>query len=772
TDEERDYMYRSFAEDPRARVNVGIRRRLAPLLGNDRALIEMMNGLLFSLPGTPIVYYGDEIGMGDNIYLGDRDAVRTPMQWNADRNAGFSRANPQQLYLPIVIDPLYHAAAVNVESSEANPTSLLWWMRRMVHLRQHYKAFSRGSLEHLRPDNRKVLAFLRRYEDELLLIVVNLSRFVQCAELDLSELCGAVPVELFGNTRFPAVGDLPYFVTLGPHGFYWFSLELHPEARRGPDASLRVRRRWDEVLSAPRQLEAVLPAYLAERRWFVSKTRHITGVSVLDAVPVGDRNSPLAQLAIVRVELDHGSAEHYLLPLAHATGERAQSLVRWQPDAVIAELHVGDEDGVLFDAVRDPETSRAVLDMIGHRRSVPSRDGRAWGAPSASYRSLRRSLPDDAQVTPMSAEQSNSSVTLSDRMIMKYIRRLEEGTNPGVELGRFLSERERFTHSPRAGGSLEYRSNLRAAKPITLASVEELVPNEADGWVYVVDALHRDIEGAMAHGTEPLPDVSPPGIVSLGSEVVPPDELYSHVEWADLLGRRTGELHVALASDHADPTMAPEPMTPVDRLSLYHGAGSLLRRTFRHLRELPSSPPLADVLARERDISERLRAMARVPAAAQRIRVHGDYHLGQVLWTGKDIVIIDFEGEPTRSLGQRRLKRPTLMDIAGMVRSFHYASRVVAMRVERDLVGPQAHRELEPWLFLWYRWVAAAFVRAYLAVPGIERLVPSDREELATMLDFFLLEKAVYELGYEANARPDWVEIPACGILDVLDNTA
>jgi maltose alpha-D-glucosyltransferase / alpha-amylase len=785
TDEERDYMYRTYAQDPRARVNVGIRRRLSPLLGNDRNLIEMMNGLLFSLPGTPIVYYGDEIGMGDNIYLGDRDAVRTPMQWNADRNAGFSRSNPQQLYLPIVIDPVYSAAAVNVEAAEANPNSLLWSMRRMIHQRQRYKAFSRGTLEHLRPDNRKVLAFLRRYGDELLLVVVNLSRFVQCAELDLSELCGAVPVELFGNMRFPPVGDLPYFLTLGPHGFYWFSLEFDPDQRRRPPGRLSARYRWDEVLADARRLEAVLPEYVAGRRWFVSKTRTITGVSVLDTLPIGERADPVAQLAIVRVELDQGPAEQYLLPLSYAGGEKAAGWRRWHPEAVVCDLSVGDEDGVLLDAVWEPELSRAVLAMIGHRRSVPSANGRAWGAPSPTYRSLRREIPVDVQPVPLSAEQSNSSVTIADRAVLKYIRRLEEGTNPGVELPRFLSERASFPHSPRSGGSLEYRADQRASRPTTLASLEEMVQNEGDGWSYVVDALGRDLEeavahgavahgavahGAVAHGLEGSATTEVPGLVALGGDDVAPDRYYSHVEWAALLGTRTGELHVALSSDANDPSMAPEPLTPVDRLSLYHGARSLVRTTFRQLRASSTSPAVADVLRREREINERLRMIASVPAGAPRIRVHGDYHLGQVLWTGKDIVIIDFEGEPARSLGQRRLKRPAPMDLAGMVRSFHYASRAVAMRADRDLVGPQGHRELEPWLFEWYRWVSAGFVRAYLDVPGIERLLPANRDQLAALLDFFLLEKAVSELGYEANARPEWVDIPARGILDVLDS--
>ena len=772
TDEERDYMYRAYAQDPRARVNVGIRRRLAPLLGNDRALIEMMNGLLFSLPGTPIVYYGDEVGMGDNIYLGDRDAVRTPMQWNADRNAGFSRANPQQLYLPIVIDPGYHAEAVNVEAAEANSNSLLWWMRRIIHLRQRYKAFSRGTLEHLRTDNRKVLAFLRRYEDELLLVVVNLSRFVQSVELDLSELCGAVPVELFGNTRFPPVGDLPYFLTLGSHGFYWFSLELDPEARRGPDARLRVRGRWEEIFSSPEPLEAILARHIAGRRWFVSKARTITSVSLLDTLPLGDRGDPVAQLAIVRVELDQGSPELYQLPLAFAGGDRAQAFRRWHPESIVADLRVGDEEGILYDAVWEPEMSRAVFSMIGRRRSLQTGEGRAWGAPSPHYRALRRAIPADVQPSPLSAEQSNSSVLLADRAILKFVRRVEEGINPGVELGRFLTERARFPHAPRSGGSLEYRSNQRASRPMTLATVEELVPNEGDGWSYVVDALTHGVEEAIAHGSETANRPQVPGLFSLGPDDCPPDHLYSYVEWASLLGQRTGELHVALASDKQDPAFAPEPMTPVERLSLYHGARALTRQVFRQVRESSPSSAVNAVLRHERDILERLRVITTVRAEAQRIRVHGDYHLGQVLWTGKDIVIIDFEGEPARSLGQRRLKRPAAMDLAGMIRSFHYASRTVAMRADRDLVGPQGHRELEPWLFQWYRWVSAGFLRAYLAVPGTLDLLPKDDKQLASLLDFFLLEKAVSELGYEANARPDWVDIPARGILDVLDTAS
>ena len=229
TDEERDYMYAEYAKDAMMRRNVGIRRRLAPLLENSRRKIELMNSLLLSLPGAPVIYYGDEIGMGDNVYLGDRNGVRTPMQWSGDRNAGFSRADPARLYDPVITDPVYGFQAVNVEAQERLPTSLLEWMRRMIRVRKRFKAFGRGTLEFLNADNRRVLAYIRAYEDEVLLCVVNLSRFVQPAELDLSAYDGWQPIEMIGETPFPLIGTLPYFVTLGPHSFYWFRL-LQPEA--------------------------------------------------------------------------------------------------------------------------------------------------------------------------------------------------------------------------------------------------------------------------------------------------------------------------------------------------------------------------------------------------------------------------------------------------------------------------------------------------------------------------------------------------------------
>ncbi|MDQ1360876.1 MAG: maltose alpha-D-glucosyltransferase / alpha-amylase, partial [Acidimicrobiaceae bacterium] len=313
TDEERDYMYRVYAQDSQARVNVGIRRRLAPLLGNDRTMIEMMNGLLFSLPGTPILYYGDEIGMGDNIYLGDRNAVRTPMQWDSDRNAGFSRANPQQLYLPVIIDPEYHFEALNVEANHNNPNSLFWWTKRMIALRKRSGVMGRGDVEFLFPDNPKVLAFVRRLGDERVLVVANLSRHAQYVELGLGDYEGMVPTEVLGGTRFPPVGRLPYLLTLGPYGFVWLSLEHDSSdatATSGLPVALPVTGPWESVFSGRDRagLERVLRTWLRSRRWYAGKERHISSVRITATIPLPERTT----MTFLTVSYAEGEPDTYV----------------------------------------------------------------------------------------------------------------------------------------------------------------------------------------------------------------------------------------------------------------------------------------------------------------------------------------------------------------------------------------------------------------------------------------------------------------------------
>ncbi len=788
TDEERDYMYRVYAHDLKARINLGIRRRLAPLLGNDRRRIELMNALLFSLPGTPIVYYGDEIGMGDNFFLGDRNGVRTPMQWSPDRNAGFSQANPQRLYLPVIIDPEYNYETINVEGQRNNQHSLLWWMKRLIALRKRHKGFGRGTIEFLSPSNRKVLAFIRHYEDEHLLVVANLSRFVQYVELDLAAYKGMVAVELFGRTDFPPIGDLPYLLTMGPHSFYWFSLEA-PEGRGGvavasadqqPLPSLTVRGSWDAVLrgEARAALERCLPAYLPARRWFGGKALTIKGARFTEQVTVPTGNGP-AYLTFVHVDYADAGPETYILPLGFATGAQAQHLREVAPQAMIAELQVrgkdGDVEGVLFDAVEDGDVTLTLLDYIGRRRSMKGTAGEVVATPTRSYRELRGAADKVLQPSILKAEQSNTSINYGHQLLLKLYRRLQEGLNPDLEIGRFLTERTSFRHISPVAGSLEYRRSK--GEPITLGILQAFVPNEGDAWAYTLDEVQRFFDHALTLPPEiPLPEGTLLQLTHTEPSPLARELLGAHLETARLLGQRTAELHLALASELEDPDFAPEPLSALYQRSLYQSMRNLNGKVFRlardrlkHLSE-STAEPVRRAIALEDRILALFKKILDRKISATRIRCHGDYHLGQVLYTGKDFVIIDFEGEPARSLAERRRKRSPLQDVAGMVRSFHYAAHtVLAHHVAGRLTHEQSLPLVEPWAQFWYRWASSAFLKSYLRHAGDASFVPAVDEEREALLNAFLLEKSVYELGYELNNRPDWVHIPIRGIEDLLE---
>ena len=380
TDEERDYMYRNYARDRRARLNLGIRRRLAPLLGNDRRQIELVNALLLSLPGTPFLYYGDEIGMGDNIYLGDRNGVRTPMQWSSDRNAGFSDANPQRLYLPVIIDPEYHYETINVEAQARNSNSLLWWNRNMLALRRRHPVFGRGTIEFLQPDNERVLAYLRRSPEETVLVVANLSRHSQYAELDLSEFSGARPLELFGQVDFPEIADRPYLLTLGPHGYLWFRLSSAPPAAEALAlagvARIALPGSSETAFHDPlrHDLESALTRFLPTRPWFGNPGRALRGVIIQDVIPLL-RTLPDTYLTLLEADYLQGEPDYFFVPLSFAFGAHADDIRRRQPNLVVAEVAEEDVQGIAFDAAGWPPFVSTFVGMIRRRRSQSGEEG-------------------------------------------------------------------------------------------------------------------------------------------------------------------------------------------------------------------------------------------------------------------------------------------------------------------------------------------------------------------------------------------------------------
>jgi maltose alpha-D-glucosyltransferase / alpha-amylase len=769
TDEERDYMYRVYAEDPQARVNLGIRRRLAPLLGNDRRRIELMNALLFSLPGTPVIYYGDEIGMGDNIYLGDRNGVRTPMQWNQDRNAGFSAANPQRLYLPLVADPENHPAAVNVEAQQNNPTSLLWWMRRLIGAARRSPSLSRGDIEFLYPDNRKVVAFLRTFEEDRTLVVANLSRSAQFVELDLSRFDGQVPVELFGPTHFPRIGQLPYFITLGPYGYYWFQLqpdEREEEVAASPVPTLRAVSSWEEVLDDPAAsgLERALPRYLVGQRWFGAKGRRIATASIADVVSIPDaaKDRRPGVIALVDVTFTDGEPVTYAVPLAGRPDGEDMSA-----EYVVARVDTPDGVWHVVDGFRDAALAAALVELVERRRVSRGRRRRLSGARAEGFARLR----GDDVLEPQFGwgEQTNTSVTFGDRLVMKLFRKLEDGVNPELEIGKFLTDRTTFRHHAPTAGSIDLANGGSSS---TVAILQGFVQNEGDAWQYALDAVRESFERALAlPADQPVPTVEHTLMDLVGElpSLLTYDLIGPFLGSAWLLGRRTAQLHLALGSREDDPEFAPEPVTRMYQRSLYQSMRSQAAATLRRLARTETGPEVEEVLARQDELMARFAVVTGDRISGERIRTHGDFHLGNVLWTGRDFIIIDFEGEPARPISERRIKRSPLRDVAGMLRSFDYAAREAMRSPWVEDLSEESRASLGDWARTWTRWVSATFLGHYFEVAGDSPMLPQSEDELRRMLHAQLLEKAVYEIGYELDHRPDWLNVPVRGVLDLLD---
>ena len=770
TDEDRDTMYRGYAVDRMARINLGIRRRLAPLLGVRRK-IELMTALLLSLPGTPVLYYGDEIGMGDNIYLGDRDGVRTPMQWSSDRNGGFSKANPQKLFLPTIIDPEYHYEAINVEAQQGNSASLLWWMKRTLAKRKESRIFGRGSIEFVTNDNPRVLAFVREYEGESVLVVANLSRFVQCVRLNLEARRGMVPSELFGRTQFPEISDAPYFMSLGAYDFYWFALEKPVAEHPAERPALVAKGAWTNVLEAKRPLTRALVQYAKAKRWYRGKARTPKTTQITDVIRFGAQPFVIVLLAI---EYDRGKPETYVMPVAFAEDADPVEAAR-TPSMVIASVALevegrGTVTGLLYDALANDAFDVAMLVTIQGGLKGRGTRGDVTGEAMAALRNMPPETPLVPHMT--STDQTNSSVVYGEHLMLKLFRVMEEGPSAELEIGRQLATIPEYRGTARLAGVLEYHDQ---GTDSTLGTLFEFVPNHGDAWQLTQDALDRYFDRLVSDDHRPeSPPIESLPLTAQATRIVPDravDWLGPVLDRIRLLGIRTAELHLVLAASES-PLFAPEPYDIMHQQSVYGSATAHVARTFdllrSQLRKLPAEiVPLAETaLARESQLDRVLAAITRHRIDVSRIRAHGDYHLGQVLWTGNDFVIIDFEGEPGRPLSQRRFKRTPLRDVAGMVRSLHYAS---AAALRNGKHRPEDVAMLQPWARAWSEWMSAAFVAGYLGKAAGTRLVPKKETDLSLVLEFFLLEKCVYEIGYELDNRPDWVEIPLRDLLSLLE---
>ena len=768
TSKERDYMYAMYASDARARINLGIRRRLAPLLENDQERIKLMNSLLLSMPGTPVLYYGDEIGMGDNIFLGDRDGVRTPMQWTSDRNGGFSRADPQRLYLPPIQDPVYGYEAVNVEAQSRELSSMLSWMRRLLAVRGGSHAFGRGQFTMLHPGNRKVLAYVREYADDVILCVANLSRVAQPVELELATWKGRVPVEMLGRNSFPPLGDAPYMLTLPGYGFFWFKLSAdasppswHTERLPAEDLTVLVLFDgwnsffpsrvvpWRIALADKTRLQLerdLLPGFLLRQRWYAAKTLSLEHVSIAEHAMLqsGEREW---LLAVTEAKGPVGS-DRYFVPLAMAFDDDDEERTRAIAALAVCKVRQQAHMGLLADAMADEPFCRALVEAIGDKRVLQAEGGTVRCMPCTAFASLVGDLLSGTAALRRQTQSSNSVSLLGDRVFLKAYRRLQSGISPELEMGRYLTDVVTFKHCVPVAGSVEFHANDGLVW--TLAVLQGQIANQGDAWHFMVDQLKRQLEA--------------PSVAAIHEDVVEPP--VAHLE---VLAQRVAELHLALARRTGNPAFEPEPVQAEDIQRWIMAVRDECTRTLALLVERRAAlpVPVAEFAARVIQAQSALLAIIDRTQDAMPVglktRLHGDLHLGQVLVCLDDFFIIDFEGEPQRSFEERRAKHSALRDVAGMLRSFDYARHTALFQVAQR---PDELEHLAPLARRWERRTREIFISTYGKVmqagglyagpPGFDAALP--------LIDLFELEKALYELRYEMDNRPDWIVLPLSGI--------
>jgi maltose alpha-D-glucosyltransferase/alpha-amylase len=769
TDEERDYMYKVYVKDPKARINLGIRHRLAPLMDNNRNKIELMNVLLFSLSGTPVIYYGDEIGMGDNYYLGDRDGVRTPMQWNGDRNAGFSTANPQQLYLPLILDPEYYYESVNVANQKKNPSSLLWFMINIIRMRKNYKAFGRGDMKFVNVENPKILAFTRTYQEETILVITNLSRYAQAAHLDLQNFRNHVPVEVFSRNNFPVIREnQPYLITLAPYGYYWFRLE--PSSRgvfEKKTYELRVRH-WEQLdeQNIEELLRDVLPEYLNGAKWFEGKRRKIRSISVVRQHQL-TLEETAATLLFISVLFETGVTDLYQLPLKFVEEKHGSGILENSPQAIICSVSSGEKRGLLCDAHFTSEYQYALLYHFARNKNITGTDFeiRFSGTKEVSHYYFDH---HDIRSRILPVDDPNTSIGYDNYLFLKMYRHVDRTINPDEEITRFLTETVNFPQVPDYFGSIEYYSGKDR---IVLGMMQEQVEYHGNGRTYMLERLRNYHERISAREAHPVLDLKGSLVNPTAFEELS-DELKEFIgatvaEGMRLLGTRTGEMHKALSSATHSKDFAPEEFSLHYQRSLYAGMQTLVRTALTNksaqIEQLPHRyrSEAESVMLGKEDVLSRLKNIYQRKLDINKIRIHGNYDLKQILFTGKDLAILDFHGDPTRSYSERRLKRSPLVDVAAMLRSIYYVA-YEGLILNKD--NTEDEQKLLPFVNAWIHYVSGFFLHSYFEVVKGTSLLPANAAETDLLITYYLYEKWLYSLNYELIYRPEWAIVPVRAI--------
>jgi maltose alpha-D-glucosyltransferase / alpha-amylase len=745
TDVERDYLWSTYANDPRARINVGIRRRLAPLMDNDRRKIELMDSLLLSFPGTPIIYYGDEIGMGDNIYLGDRNGVRTPMQWTPDRNGGFSRTDPARLYAPMIMDPVYGYEAVNVEAQSRSLSSLLSSTKRLISVRKSTLAFGRGSMTFIRPANRAVLAYVRQLGEEVILCVANLSRSAQATELDLSAFRDRVPLEMLGRTLFPAIGELPYMITLAPYGFYWFRLQERDKSEPAAPSVVPefetlvvpVGATWVSLARTRSVFECdVLPGHLARSRWYPVHTGSLIHPTLTSAVPFCDIGDNRPWLAFFEVAEDE-TKTRYVLPMQIEWVRFDRE--RYNPNA-LAAVRQGAREGTLLDVAADPIFIALLFRNLDQRLTIEENGLSLEFTPTSKFTGKPVRQPE--RISQVDDSPASSTVLVDDDYVVKLYRKLAAGIHPEIETGRYLTEVAGFANAPALLGSVEL---IEGDQRSAIAVVHAQIGNQGDAWTVTAAYLDRFLEEQR--------------LLAANGEARESEHQILYLRHMSQIGRRTAELHLAFASASGLIDFTPEPVRPPDVGRWTETIVRSAERMFDSLRHHSSvfsdsdRPMIDQLLAQQDGLRDRLSRLLPPKAEALNLRLHGDLQLGKLLIVKDDIFITGFEGDPRRPIDERRRKAPAARDVASLIWSIEASTQAARERALH--LAPDERGNPGAALTEWADRSTAALLASYRELMTGSPIWPADRLAARRMLNFFQIEKAFEVLEAELTQRPE-----------------
>ncbi len=760
SDEERDYMYKTFAKDPRKRVNVGIRRRLFPLFGGDTRTIELLNFLLFSMPGTPIVYYGDEIGMGDNYYLGDRDGVRTPMQWSPDKNAGFSNADPQKLFLPVVIDYNYHYTTVNVENLERNPSSFLWWKRRVIAKRKQYKAFGRGSIKFINTNNPKILAFVREFEEETILVAVNLSRYSQYVELDLHNYAGCTPMEVFSRNDFPMITDEPWSFSMQFKNYFWFELQKTTQKTEEKPAECKTIKINSEEWKLPskeiqKSIKDLLYSFIRKSRWFKGNARKLRDINIIDVFPLNSRKIS-SYLFMIQMDLIDENKDIFLMPVSLAQNNRMLEIRSKHPDAVIANVTYDNDKAILYDGVHDHLLLDKLFSIIQKRSKLKGIHGEIEGSSGSRLRKLK---PEEMPLKPnvVAFRRSNASITFADKYFLRMYRSLQEGLNPDVEIIKNLTRHSDFKNIPPYVGRLDYKHP--DFEDTSLALLVDLIPNVEDAWEMFQTSIDSFFDRVLSEKEE----IEKLDLLKNDNleEVIGP----FFVEMTALMGKRTAELHLALNSVKEVKGFEPEPFSLLYQKSLYQSMRTFVKRTFSHVKPMMAEldpdlkNSLEDIMA-DQDLyfSYIQNTLEKGKISTWKTRIHGNYKLDKLLFTGKDFILTDFEGEVEYPLSVRKLKHCPLKDVASMINSFYYSLHQAY--IYRKEFSPADESYLNTLMEEWFEKLSSTFLDAYLDEAKNYGFIPENIEHTHALLNLFIFEKAIQEIRKFITIQPESLVVP------------